>query len=194
MIGYLSGIVKAVIRDTIVVSVGGAQGAVGYRIHVPTAILAGAREGDAVSLWTHMAVRENAHDLYGFETREELRWFELLLTVSSIGPRSALSIMNSADIRTLSSAIAGNDAGVLARAFGIGRKTAEKIVLELKDKVEPGATDVPPGSDGEVVEALMALGYAAKEARDAARQVPKDMEGTEERVREALRIVSGNRK
>lgn len=194
MIGYLSGIVKAVIRDTIIVSVDSAQGAIGYRVHVPTVILAGASEGDAVALWTHMAVRENAHDLYGFETREELSWFELLLTVSSIGPRSALSIMNSADIKTLSSAITGNDASVLARAFGIGRKTAEKIVLELKDKVESDPADVPVGSDGEVVEALMALGYAAKEARDAARAIPKDIEGTEDRVREALRIVSGGRK
>jgi len=193
MIGYLSGRVEAVIRDTVVVSVNGTGGAIGYRVHVPTTVLASARENDRLRLWTHMAVRENAHDLYGFETREELSWFELLLTVSSIGPRSALSIMNSVDIGTLSQAIANNDAAVLARAFGIGRKTAEKVVLELKDKVEPGDANVSAGSDGEVVEALVALGYAVKEARDAARALPKGMEGTEERVREALRIVSGGR-
>lgn len=190
MIGFIEGTVKAVIRDTVVVVAGG--GGIGYRVHAPATVLAGTSEGKALSLFTHLAVRESAQELFGFETREELHWFELLLTVSGIGPRSALSIMNSADIATLENAIVQNDASVLTRAFGIGRKTAQKIVLELREKV--GSKENERGAsapDGETIDALMALGYSAKEARGAARAVPKDIEGTENKIREALRIASG---
>ncbi|MFQ5540721.1 MAG: Holliday junction branch migration protein RuvA [Candidatus Paceibacteria bacterium] len=188
MVGHLAGTVKAIIKNTLVV---GTESGVGYRVHVPTALLASTAEGDMVSLWTHLAVRDNAHDLYGFVSKEELAWFELLLSVSSVGPRSALSIMSSADILTLESAIVNNDALVLARAFGIGRKTAEKIVLELKEKVEPADGTRAGVNGGEVVDALISLGYSAKEARDAARAVPKNIEGTESRIREALRQAAG---
>jgi len=189
MIGYIKGVVVATIRDTVVVD----TGALGYRVRVPTSTLATTHEGASVALWTHLAVRENAHDLYGFETREELQWFELLLTVSGIGPRSALAILNSADLRTLEEAITQNDASVLARAFGIGRKTAEKIVLELKEKVVATDNSATGASDGEVVEALVSLGYSLKEARDAARALPKDIDGAENKIREALRIASGTK-
>lgn len=192
MIGFIEGTVKAVIRDTVVVATHG--GGIGYRVHAPASTLAGASEGEALALFTHLAVRENAQELFGFETREELRWFELLLTVSGIGPRSALAIMNSADIVTLEAAIAKNDASVLTRAFGIGRKTAEKIVLELREKVEPKEGAHGMGAvDGEVIDALIALGYSVKEARDTARALPKDIEGAEKRIREALRIASGTK-
>jgi Holliday junction DNA helicase RuvA len=141
-----------------------------------------------------MAVREHAQDLYGFESKEELRWFEMLLTVSGIGPRSALAVMNSADTKTLATAIVRQDAEILSRAVGIGKKTAEKIVLELKEKIDPTeAGSIPEGADGELVEALMSLGYSTKEARDAARAVPKGLETFEERVREAIRLASGTR-
>lgn len=176
------------IRDTVVVD----TGTLGYRVRVPTTVLSKTKEGETIALWTHLAVRENAHDLYGFETREELQWFELLLTVSGIGPRSALSIMNSADIETLESAIAKNDASILTHSFGIGRKTAEKIVLELREKIEPkDGESVAGGSDGDVIDALVGLGYSLKEARDTARALPKNIEGAEKRIREALRIASG---
>ena len=187
MIGCIEGTVKAVIRDTVVVQ----AGAVGYRAHVPTSILAKVNEGDTLFLWTHFAVRENSQELFGFETRDELRWFELLLTVSGIGPRSALAVMNSADSETIARAISQNQPEVLSQAVGVGKKTAEKIVLELKEKVESHADDEKvSGGDGEVVAALVALGYAPREARDTARAVPKDIEGVEARIREALRIAS----
>lgn len=192
MIGFIEGTVKAVIRDTVVVATHGSG--VGYRVHAPASTLARASEGEALSLFTHLAVRENAQELFGFETREELRWFELLLTVSGIGPRSALAIMNSADVATLERAITRNDAATLTRAFGIGRKTAEKIVLELREKVEPKEGAHGMGAlNGEVIDALIALGYSVKEARDTARALPKDIEGTEQRIREALRIASGTK-
>lgn len=193
MIGYIRGEVKAIVRDTLIITTGGpGGGTLGYRVHTPSHSLAMVNEGDTRELWTYLAVRENAQDLFGFETREELQWFELLLTVSGIGPRSALSILNSADISTLENAIAQNDASVLARAFGIGRKTAEKIVLELKEKVEPQEKG-SYGNDGDVIEALVSLGYSLKEARDTARALPKELEGAQARIREALRIISGTR-
>ena len=187
MIGFIEGAVKAVIRNTVIIENGG----IGYRIRPPAATLSVAKEGAHLLLWTHLAVRENANDLFGFETREELLWFELLLTVSGIGPRSALAILSSVDIRTLESAIISNDASILARAFGVGKKTADKIVLELKEKVAPSEGETIGGNDGEVVDALIGLGYSTKEARDAARAIPKGVEGEENRIREALRLASG---
>ncbi len=189
MIGQVTGEVVAVIRDTVVVRVGG----IGYRVRVLASVLTSAREGAPLTLWTHLAVRENAHELFGFERKDELQWFELLLTVSGIGPRSALAVLNSADLATLETAITSNDPSVLARAFGIGRKTSEKIVLELKEKVlASGDAASASGSDTEVVEALVSLGYSLKEARDAAHAVPKEVTGAANKIREALRLVSRN--
>lgn len=191
MIGSIHGEVQGAVRDTIIVKT---AAGVGYRLFVMTTVLAGAQVGEQVELWTHLAVREKAHDLYGFASKEELHWFELLLTVSGIGPRSALAVMNSADTKTLESAIAGQDATVLSQAVGIGKKTAEKIVLELKEKVEPQEIASDGGAhDGELVEALVSLGYSAKEARDAARAVPKELTSAEDRIREAIRLASGTR-
>ena len=190
MLGSIHGKVRGVIRGTVIVEVGG----VGYRINAPVTVLAKTAEGDTLFLWTHLAVRENAQDLYGFETKEELAWFELLLTVSGIGPKSALSIMNTVDTAALERSIASNDPAGLSRAFGIGKKTAEKIVLELREKV--GGTETTAkteGGDGDVVDALIALGYSAREARDAVRAVPSNVTGTEARIREAIRIASHSR-
>jgi len=188
MIGSLSGTVRGIIRESIVLEVGG----VGYRVAVPVATLTKAAEGDALFLWTHLAVRENAQDLYGFETREELSWFELLLTVSGIGPKSALAIMNSVDGSSLEKAIARNDAGTLSKSFGIGKKTAEKIVLELREKVGAGAGGKESGqsSDGDVVDALVGLGYSLREARDAVHELPRELDTPSARLREALRRAS----
>ncbi|MDE2079196.1 MAG: Holliday junction branch migration protein RuvA [Patescibacteria group bacterium] len=187
MIGSVSGKVVGIIRETVVLEAGG----VGYRIMVPTATLLKMSDGDTLFLWTHLAVRENAQDLYGFETREELQWFELLLTVSGVGPRSALAIMNSADTRSLEMAVKRNDAASLTKAFGIGKKTAEKVVLELREKV--GALDEAEhvdSSDSDVVDALVSLGYSAREAREAVGAISKDLETPESRIREAIRLAS----
>ncbi len=184
MIGSLDGVVRGIIRDTVVVEVHG----VGYRVSVPIGTLTGTTEGTKLFLWTHLAVRENGQDLYGFETRDELQWFELLLSVSGIGPRSAINIMNSIDTKSLERAIGRGDASGLSKGFGIGKKTAEKIVLELREKVVAleGSTR-ESGSDGDVVDALVGLGYSLREARDAVHALPKDLDTPEARLREALR-------
>lgn len=187
MIGSLKGVVRGVVRDSIILEVNG----VGYRVAVLIPTLTSVREDAPLFLWTHLAVRETAQDLYGFETQDELSWFELLLSVSGIGPKSALGIMNAVDTKSLEQAIGRNDAGMLSKSFGIGKKTAEKIVLELREKVgafEDKARE--SGSDGDVVDALVGLGYSLREARDAVHAVSKDLVTPESRIREAIRIAS----
>lgn len=186
MIGSLNGVVRGMLRDTVVIEVGG----VGYRVATPIATLTRLSENDSVFLWTHLAVRENSQDLYGFETKDELHWFELLLSVSGIGPKSALAILNTVDTASLEKTIATNDPAGLSRAHGVGKKTAEKIVLELKGKVGAGEERRSGESDGDVIDALEGLGYSVREAREAVRAVPKEVQTTEARIREAIRIAS----
>lgn len=191
MIGFIEGQVRAVIRSTLIVM----AGSVGYRVHVPAGLLATVKDGDQISLWTHLAVRENSQDLYGFETKEGLSWFELLLSVSGIGPKSALSILSSADAKVLEEAIRRDDPSSLSRSFGIGKKTAEKIVLELREKVGTALEGEATGSDDDtdIIEALLSLGYSAKEARDTLQAVPRDIKTPEERLRLAIRLAANGK-
>ena len=186
MISHLEGIVYAVRSGFAIISAGG----VGYRVAGTRETLAHLKNGKEASLWTHLAVRENAHDLYGFQNEEGLRFFELLLTVSGIGPKSALAILDIASVETLRNAITAGNATYLTKVSGIGKKTAEKIVLELKDKVGV-STETPQSLSGdeEAMEALRALGYSAQEARDVLRKVPRSIEGGSARLREALRVI-----
>lgn len=186
MIGSLNGVVKGVVRGTLVIEVNN----IGYGVFVTADTLAKAHENEEIFLWTHLAVRENAHDLYGFETKEALSWFELLLTVSGIGPKSALAIMNAVDTKTLEQAIARGDALLLGRAFGIGKKTAEKIILELREKVGAVVGGAESGSDADVVDALIGLGYSEREARETLRALPKTITEPEAKIREAIKIAS----
>lgn len=179
MIGYIRGkIVYQDLKSTIV----DVQG-VGYKIHTPSSHLGTEKE---VSFFTYLAVRENALDLYGFSTQAELNYFELLLTVSGIGPKSALAILSVASLDTLSHAINTNDPSYLTKVSGIGKKNAEKIVLELKGKAPEGSTGaVPDTEDDDAIEALKALGYSEKDSREAL----KKAEGvtTQEKIRHALK-------
>lgn len=188
MIGSLRGTISGILRGNVVVEVQG----VGYRVSVTADTLTSLADGQEILLWTHLAVRENAQDLYGFLNKDDLQWFELLLTVSGVGPKSALAILNAVDTRTLGNAISTNDAKALFGAYGVGKKTAEKIVLELREKV--GSIDATKeatvGSDGEVVDALVGLGYSTKEARDAVRALPRGLNTTEDKIREAIKLAS----
>lgn len=187
MIGHLEGTVRKVGAIHCILSVGG----VGYKVAATKDVLARVREGEQTAFWTHLAVREDALDLYGFASEEELRFFELLLTVSGIGPKSALAILDIATIESLRSAISGGNASYLTKVSGIGRKTAEKIILELRDKVGVGAAgaDAALAGDEEALEALRALGYSMQEAREALRTVPAEIAKPSERLREALKSV-----
>lgn len=187
MIGRVEGVVSAKRAGFAIVTTGG----VGYKIAATHDTLAKLKEKETISLWTHLAVREDVLDLYGFRNELELRFFELLLTVPGIGPKSALAVLDIADVETLRSAIVAGNAGYLTRVSGIGKKTAEKIVLELRDKVgksTEGSARALSG-DEEALEAMRTLGYTHTEAREALRKVPSEVESGSARLREALRIL-----
>ena len=187
MIGYLEGTVRTSTLGGVIVQTGG----IGYKVALTKETVSHFLAGTEIALFTHLAVREDALDLHGFQTEEELRFFELLLTVSGIGPKSALAILDVATVETLRSAISSGNAAYLTTIGGIGRKTAEKIVLELRDKV--GAATAHSSAtlkgDSDALEAMRALGYNTNEARDALRQIPATVEKTTDRLREALRIL-----
>jgi len=191
MIAHLSGVVLAAHPSAITLDVHG----VGYRLYVTQQLLDSVRVGDELALHTHLAVREDAMDLFGFPVAEELELFKLLIGVSGIGPRSALGIIGLESIERLSTAIAHGDVGYLTKVSGVGKKSAEKIVLELKDKVGVlSIDDVQAHHRGEedVLEALQTLGYRLDEAREALRKVPDDIEEQGDRVKAALRVLSGS--
>lgn len=148
--------------------------------------------GEAIKLFTHLHVREDAIELYGFLNEEELRFFELLISISGVGPKSAIAILNIADIKELAAAIKENRPDLLTRASGIGRKTAERIVLELKSRVESsraGLTVAKMESDVDLVETLAGLGYKRQEAKDALAKVDEKIVDLEERLKAALRVL-----
>lgn len=191
MIAHIEGLILHKSDKFLVVDTGG----VGYKVWTTLDTTASSAIGDRCSLWTYTAVRENSIDLYGFTSMEEMSFFELLLDVSGIGPKSALSIIAVASVDTLKRAIATGDTSYLNKVSGIGKKTAEKIVIELRDKLHAhkGEDGAPSSLRGEsdVIEALKTLGYSQSEARDALKQVPPSTLGTNARIKEALKILGG---
>ncbi len=193
MISSLSGTVRYKGLHHLVVDVGG----VGYKVAVPTDLALEATPSSPVFLWTHLSVRENALDLYGFRELETLEVFELLITISGIGPKTALGILNVATPNMLRQAVASGDTSYLTRVSGIGKKNAEKIVLELRDKLKVSEEDSSTNSaqvraEGDALEALVSLGYTERDAREALKQVPKNITGASERVKAALKVLSKN--
>ena len=189
MIASLRGTIRKLGPDHLVVEVGG----VGFRVFVPVTTLSLAGTvGDVTSLVTHLQVREDVLALYGFSTEEELALFELFLTVSGVGPRVALSLLSSAPAESLRAAIADGNVDYFTRVPGIGKKTASRIILELRGKIEfgPTAGALQPVT-AQVVDALVSLGYSAAEAREAVAHAPSDRElSFEDRIREALRYFA----
>ncbi len=165
---------------------------VGYKIYTTAGVLE-KQLTDEVTFWTYLAVREDALDLYGFPTKDEMDFFELLITVNGIGPKTALGILNVANPATIRKAVATEDPSYLTKVSGIGKKNAEKIVLELKSKmsaweaVEGEAEHIAYESDA--LEALKSLGYQERDAREALKKVPKEITNTGECVKHALKIL-----
>ena len=191
MIAQLQGTIIHTDTRSIVLDVHG----VGYKVWIGSEQLQKMAKNKAenVRIWTYLAVRENALDLYGFANAEELETFELLITISGIGPKTASGILNVVSIATIRSAIATNDPSYLTKVSGIGRKNAEKIVRELSDKIGVLESDMPTGNmkqESDVIEALKSLGYAEREAREALKKVPADVVKTGERVKAAMKILA----
>jgi Holliday junction DNA helicase RuvA len=176
---------------------------IGFRIYVSdTSSLLTAKEGDEVSVYTYMQVKEDGMALFGFADTESLALFEQLITVKGVGPKAGLAIMSLGTANQIKGIIAGGDAASIAMAPGVGKKTAERVILELKDKVSalpfegadiaggiaPAAV---PGSGerGEAVVALTTLGYSKKEAETAVASVPDEDLTTEEYVKKSLKYL-----
>lgn len=185
MIASISGTITAKGDRFLVVETGG----LGYQVYATLSTLGKQKEGDTATFFTHHHVSETANDLYGFVTMEEVGFFDALLGISGIGPKTALNVMSVARLEELKNAIRNNDATILTKVSGIGRKTAERIVLELAGKLElvAGGVEAVSGEDGTVVDALVSLGYTRQDARDAVRNIPSAVTGVSERVREALK-------
>jgi Holliday junction DNA helicase RuvA len=191
MIASLEGVVAAIGDNYVIVTVGG----VGLRVYVLESVIRSlSGVGDHIRLYTHLHVRENDLTLYGCSTQDELEIFRLLLGVSGIGPRIALAILSTLSPQSLRAAVAQEQADVLARAPGLGLKTAQRVIFQLKDKMAPegiGATPALTDQDAEVIAALTALGYSIVEAQTALQSLPRDAAlSLEERIRAALAYFS----
>ena len=196
MIASLDGVVGAVSADSLVIEVGG----IGYRVFAAPRVIASAETGRRLKVHAYHLVREDIQALYGFASAEELGFFTLLLTVTGVGPKVALAIVGSRATAELQLAILQQDQAMLVAIPGIGRKLAERVIFELKEKVAAAgvaasATVVAgaPAGDGDVVAALQALGYSLGEAREAARIAvagSKVGDSLEDRVKAALRALA----
>jgi holliday junction DNA helicase RuvA len=201
VIASLDGVVGAVALDSLVVEVGG----VGYRVFASPSVLVSAAPGARLKLFTHHVIREDAQALYGFRTVEELGFFGLLLTVTGVGPKVAMAIVGSRPTAELQLAIMQQDQAVLVAIPGIGKRLAERVIFELKEKVAAAGlaagvaaggaaiAGTPAGSEDEVVGALQALGYSLAEAREAARMAMRASApevSLEERIKGALRLLA----
>lgn len=187
MISYLSGTIQQKDLKSLIVNVNG----VGYQVHSLPRLLDRAVVGQTIELYTHLNVREDALELYGFSTTEELEFFQKLISVSGIGPKSALGVFSIASVREIKQAIANGDAQILTRVSGIGTKTAERIIVELRDKIGEIKSSITGQDlqigDADAVDALIGLGYSRQQAVESLRQVKG--ETVEERLKEALKIL-----
>ena len=191
MIGRLSGVLLEKNPPQIVVETGG----VGYELDVPMSTFYNLpATGERVALFTHLAVREDAHLLYGFGTQAERRAFRQLLKISGIGARTALAVLSGLSVAELAEAVTMQESGRLVKIPGIGKKTAERLLLELKDKlgaeIASGvAVNRPAAPSSDVLRALLGLGYSEKEALHAVKQLPEGA-SVSDGIRQALKLLS----
>ena len=161
---------------------------VGYEVKAHLRLLSELTVGDEPSIYIHEHIREDAHDLYGFATRDELEVFEILISINGIGPKVGLAMCGSATPVELRQRVMTGDAGWFASLPGIGKKTAQKIILELKGQLVE--VDSASEEDVELIEALKGLGYKSAQAKEVAKSIPAEITDPSERVREALRFLS----
>jgi Holliday junction DNA helicase RuvA len=187
MISYIEGILIQKTDKFVVLKTNG----VGWRVNASKETLSKLPQvGQEAKLFCAHEVREDSQELYGFLNQDELEFYEMIRKVSGVGPKSALAILSLAPAKMVASAIASGNVAFLAKVSGVGRKTAEKIILELKDKVakmEPSA--IASDDDVDVLEALQALGYSTREAAGVLQSLPKDLKGAEARLKEALKFL-----
>ncbi len=192
MIATLRGEISQIEETALIVEVGG----VGLRVFVPAPLRSQAKAGEMIFLFTHLVVREDALILYGFESQGDRELFNILLGVDGVGPKVALSVLSTMTLDSIQRAVFGDEPDVLSRVPGVGKKTAQKMALHLKDKLKPGdglsKLAAMSDADSEVLAALTALGYSVVEAQAAIQSIPKDSsDDTGERLRLALGYFTG---
>lgn len=191
MIAHVWGEVVEKAGSALIIDVGG----LGYEVQVSARDFENAALGQTAKLYTHDHLRENAHELFGFSQLTAKRLFELLISVSGVGPKMALAILSLGDIESTRSAIAMGDSAFVQRASGVGKRIAERITVDLRDKVgAPGAVgaaaSIPFTAAGDdALDALLALGYSLQQANEALAQVPAG--DAQSRIKQALRIIGG---
>jgi len=190
MIATLRGEVSQIEENALIVEVGG----VGLRVFVPAPVRTHAKAGEILFLFTHLVVREDALTLYGFESQADRDLFNILLGVDGVGPKVALSVLSTLTLETIQRAIFADEEELLNKVPGVGKKTAQKMAIHLKDKLKPtdalGRIAALTDYDSEVLAALTALGYSVVEAQAALQSLPKDApKDVEERLRVALQYI-----
>lgn len=184
MIAFLEGIIAHISSNSLIVNVGG----VGYKVFVTPSTLA-APLGSPIKLYTFHKSSDDGQALFGFPEPQTLDFFELLLTVSGVGPKIALTILSYGNPDTLKEAIARQDTSLFSQIGGVGKKTAERIIVELKDKVGSLPGQSPAGDSNDILSALAGLGYSAHEVRQVVQQI--DLAApVEEQIRQALKLLS----
>ncbi len=162
---------------------------IGYQVFTPTNVLAKAKQGEEITLFTHQHVREDALELYGFLLFDNLQFFKQLISISGIGPKTALGVLAQFAVKDIKNSIVHQDSSLLIKVPGIGKRTAERLILELKDKLDilPGATYQSPSPvDEEAADALVSLGYSKREAIKALVNLEADL-SVEQKIKQALK-------
>lgn len=191
MVSYLKGTILNKGAGYVIIRAGD----IGYKVFVNPVFYADLDIGQEIEVYTHQYVREDALDLFGFRSLEELELFELLLSVSGVGPKSALGVLAIAGVEDIKESIAGGDSTLLTKVSGIGKRTAERVVLELREKIlkirlRQGYSGQAADSGmvvGDEIDALMVLGYSMTQARDALRAVDASVKDSGERIKQALK-------
>lgn len=190
MIAHVSGEVVEKTENTLIVDVNG----IGYEVQVASSDFEKASLGQNIKLYTHDHLRENAHELFGFSQLTAKRLFELLISVSGVGPKMALAILGLGDVESIRSAIAMSDSAFVQRASGVGKRIAERIAVDLKDKVgAPGIAAGPSNSEtvvgDDALDALLALGYSISQANEALTRIDSNLDA-QTRIKRALQLIT----
>lgn len=189
MLSCISGTVKYKTENSLIILVQG----LGYEVFVNQKIFEKYKVGEDIELFTYQDVREDALNLFGFESYDGLNLFKKLVSISGIGPKSAMGILEIATVEEIITSIQNNDPHLLTKVSGVGKKTAERVVLELKNKIGP--TKIGAGGEKQIltssdeIDALISLGYSASQAREALRQVAPEIKDIGDRVKEALKYI-----
>lgn len=194
MYSYIKGTIEEMNLDSLVIEAND----IGYKVNVSSNTLSDVKLGQKCKIHTKLIVREDDMSLCGFSTKEELKMFELLNSVSKIGPKVALGILSFATPKQIGAYIVSEDVAKMSKAPGVGKKTAERIILELKDKIDKNNIEFEPNllnqvpvsvSSDEAVDALVALGYSTKEAKEAVDKCKKDGMNTEDIIKKSLTYI-----